>query len=81
MTNQIFQDALYAIYLSIREMKKAKLTRIKRSSYDHMWVNYYAAIKRAYDQSRELKDYPGNDIKKGDINKNLMGLWESHTGS
>ncbi|MGA7897924.1 MAG: hypothetical protein WCA39_03590 [Nitrososphaeraceae archaeon] len=39
-------------------------------------MKYYEAVKRAYTQSRELRDYLGKDIKKLDINKNLKGLWE-----
>jgi hypothetical protein len=39
-------------------------------------VNYYEAVKRAYDQRMELRNYLGKGIKKCDINKNLKGLWE-----
>ena len=75
-TNQMFESALDAIYQSIREMQEAKRKRIKMSLNDYVGVNYYKAVKGAYNQSRELRDYLGKDIKKRDINKNLKGLWE-----
>ena len=57
-------------------MQDLKPNCIKKSLNDYVGVNYYKAVKRAYDQSRELRDYLGKDIKKLDINKNLKGLWE-----
>jgi hypothetical protein len=73
-TNQMFEGALSAIYKSIREIQESKPKRIK--SLDVSGVNYYEAVKHAHDQSSELRDYLGKDIKKRDINKNLKGLWE-----
>ena len=64
------------IYRAVREMQDAKRKRIKKSLIDYVGVNYYKAVKRAYNQSRELRDYLDKDIKKCDINKNLKGLWE-----
>lgn len=76
VTNQMFQCALNAIYKSIRETQELKQKRINKSLNGNLGVNYYNAFKRAYDQSTELRDYLGKDIKKCDINKNLRGLWE-----
>jgi len=74
-TNQMFESALYAIYKAAREIQDSKKT-IKRSSDDDGRVSYYKSVKRAYDQSWELRDYLGRDIKKQDINKSLKELWE-----
>ena len=73
MTNQMFEGALHAIYKAIKEIQDSKR---KRKSLDAFGVNYYEVVKHAYDQSRELRDYIGKDIKKRDINKNLKRLWE-----
>ena len=60
----MFEGALHSIYKAIREMQDSKPKCIKRSSNDYVGVNYYKAVKRAYDQCRELRDYLGKDIKK-----------------
>jgi beta-glucosidase/6-phospho-beta-glucosidase/beta-galactosidase len=72
----MFEGALCAIYTAIREVQDSKPKCTKRSLKDYVGINYYNAVKHAYDQSRELGDYLDKDIKKCDINKNLKGLWE-----
>lgn len=62
MTNQMFEDALYSIYESSREIQETKRKCIKKSLNDYPEMNYYNAVKDAYDHSMELKDYPGKDI-------------------
>ncbi|HEY7081087.1 MAG TPA: hypothetical protein VH500_15425 [Nitrososphaeraceae archaeon] len=75
-TNQMFEDAINAIYQSIRQIQESIQKRIKKSLNDSGKVNYYEAVKCAHDQSRELRDYLGEDVNKLDINKYLRSLWE-----
>jgi hypothetical protein len=75
-SNQMFEGALHAIYKSIRDIQESKQKRVKRLFNDNPEVNYYEAVRHAYDQSMELRDYLGKAIEKRDIDKNLKGLWE-----
>lgn len=75
-TNQMFEYALRAIYKAIKEIQDSKGRRIKKPLNDNPGVNYYEAVKSAYNESRELRDYLDEDIKKHEINKALKGLWD-----